>query len=103
MLKNHGRYKANSFSERTPLNTGFWRYVDIVELLQYEANINTRNCHGFTPLNTAVTKGHAKLVNILLQNRADVNTMDNLCDRHIDSSAIAGSVEVMILLENGAD
>ena len=80
-------------------------FRDAVRLLvtSYEASVNVQNKHGQeTPLHRAALKGHLKVVNYLLTNRADVNA--NNSDSPLHWAVFGGHANIVsVLLSNGAN
>ena len=78
--------------------------LEIVQLLlDAEANVNTRDKNGATPLYRAVLWGDTKILNLLLTYGADINTKDLEGDTPLHVAAIHGASETKWLLEHGAD
>ena len=76
-------------------------------LLNYKAQINKKNFLGNTALNMALQKNHPPLVEFLLQNKADPNTIDD--QRHTPLHLMASNhypynaLSLGMLLNAGAD
>ena len=62
----------------TPLHlaskSGYPKVIQL--LLNYGADINSRNCNKYTPLDFAAIKGNYRAAQVLLQNGAQVDSMD---------------------------
>lgn len=70
-------------------------------LLQCDADVNSRNSFGFTPLNAAAYNGDALIEELLLQYDADVNTRENKGWSRLHVAAFKGYADVVkVLLKN---
>jgi ankyrin repeat domain-containing protein 50 len=73
-------------------------------LLKHGVDMEGKDVHGKTALNSAVCNAHELLVRILLKNGADVNARDNFGLTPLHQAAHGGNEAIArILLENGAD
>ena len=50
-------------------------FAKVKELISAGADVNVRSDGWFTPLMTAITKGHTEIANFLIENGADVNAL----------------------------
>ena len=46
-------------------------------LIEYGADVNVKDAHGDSLLNNLIVNNNIELINLLLQNNADVDTRDN--------------------------
>ena len=77
----------------------------VTELIKNKVNINQFDENKLTPLHLAVSKGHAEIVQLLLENRADINIKSG--EKGLTPliyGAIHGKLKIMnILIDFGAD
>ncbi|WZH50315.1 uncharacterized protein QYS62_011559 [Fusarium acuminatum] len=77
---------------------------DLAICLITEQNVNETSTLGRSPLGIACTKGFIEVVDLMLQNRADITVADNTGVTPVYAASFSGHVEVVkLLLENGAD
>ncbi|KAK2593245.1 hypothetical protein QQS21_009044 [Conoideocrella luteorostrata] len=73
-------------------------------ILGNENIINQSDEDGTNALHWACERGHAEIVQMLLDKGADVNAQSGDCDNALQAASEAGHVDIMqILLDNGAD
>ena len=73
-------------------------------LLEYNAEVNSRNHHGSTPLLLASEHGHTEVVQFLADHNADVHVHDADGDTPLHCAALRGQIEVArILLERNVE
>jgi ankyrin repeat protein len=72
----------------------------IVQLLlqHFPDSVNERNVNGRTALHSAAFKGHLPLVNLLLENGADMEIENNLGEIPLDYAVYSGSEPIVQLL-----
>ncbi|RYC78295.1 hypothetical protein BFJ63_vAg18831, partial [Fusarium oxysporum f. sp. narcissi] len=77
---------------------------DLAISLITEHNVNETSTLGRSPLGIACTKGFIEVVDLMLQNRADITVADNRGVTPVIAASLNGHVEVVkLLLENKAD
>ncbi|KAI3573927.1 hypothetical protein IWW34DRAFT_810160 [Fusarium oxysporum f. sp. albedinis] len=77
---------------------------DVAISLVTEQNVNETSTLGRSPLGIACTKGLIEVVDLMLQNRADITVADNNGWTPVIVASFNGHAEVIkLLLENGAD
>ena len=69
-------------------------------LIQAEANVNTTNGYGMTPLHLAARHGHFKVCRLLVNKGADVNRVDRNGWAPLHWAAVNGRVELCRLFIN---
>lgn len=70
---------------------------EVLKQLRNGAAINSQNrVNGWTPLHWATRREHASIVNILLENGADVNVRNNKCEKPVD---ITTNKDIKTILE----
>ena len=67
-------------------------------VLERNAEVNSRNRHGSTPLLLASEYGHTDVVQLLLENNADVDVHDADGDTPLHCAALGGQIEVAQIL-----
>ncbi|XP_026674113.1 uncharacterized protein LOC113465041 [Ceratina calcarata] len=107
LLKNGSELDMHDIDWYTPLHHAVRnKCIDIVKILMVQSahfNINERTIGGFTVLHTAAEFGYLELVNLFLQNKANVSVRNeyNVTPLHI--AAIYGHLEVVnALISAGA-
>jgi len=81
---------------------GDFRYVE--SYIEMEYDVNVRDEYGLTPLMLAVSKGHARVANALLNNGADVNELSNENVTALSFASRFARVDmVRLLLSRGAN
>jgi type II secretory pathway predicted ATPase ExeA len=93
-------------SEESALILAVWnnQILEINELLQLGADVNTRNHFGQTPLMIASMFGSSDVIKTLLENDAALNVIDNQGLTAVMLGARNGQSQVVeFLLNNGAD
>ncbi|KAI3579751.1 ankyrin repeat-containing domain protein, partial [Fusarium oxysporum f. sp. albedinis] len=77
---------------------------DVAISLINEQNVNETSTLGRSPLGIACTKGFIEVVDLILQNRADITVADNNGWTPVMAASLNGHVEVVkLLLKNKAD
>jgi ankyrin repeat protein len=78
-------------------------YFECAKLLvSYGANLNMRNHHNTTPLILSTRKNRVSIVELLLNNNADINAIDDSFRNALIWGCICGQYEcVQLLLSNG--
>nr|XP_015840058.1 PREDICTED: ankyrin repeat domain-containing protein 7-like [Tribolium castaneum] len=49
----------------------------VVDLIRLQADLNHKNINGYTPLHAAARNGHLFVVQLLIENGADLGAIDN--------------------------
>jgi len=76
----------------------------VENLLKEGADVNAKNCDGYTALILASSNGRTEIVKLLLEKGANVNAKDNNGETALHSASENGHTEIVAkLLEKGAD
>ena len=72
--------------------------------MEYGADINKKNGHGYTPLIISCREKYIDIVKLLIENGADVNTEDEYGNTPLIYSCEENNLSIVkILIEHGAD
>ena len=66
--------------------------------LSFDADINTKDAGGWSPLHWAVGEGHEKIIKLLLAKKADVNAIDQTGKTPLDYALLNKKKETAVLL-----
>jgi Ankyrin repeats (3 copies)/Ankyrin repeat len=73
-------------------------------IVEYNANVNTKDDCGYTPLHIAVWRGLIEVVKLLLNNRADINAQNNAGWTPLHDAAYKSNAEIArLLIDNKAN
>lgn len=77
LLDNGANINAKDNSGNTPLhNMKYSRYTDITNFIKHGANVNAQNNLGQTPLSIAIVKRNKEVVELLIEQNADLRYLD---------------------------
>ncbi|KAF8488022.1 ankyrin repeat-containing domain protein [Russula emetica] len=107
--RNKSSVDPRSFDGTTPLHSAaFYGDLEMVQvLLDYGADVNSKNSFRNTPLDNASRNGHrddARVARLLIAHGADPNTRDVYGFTPLHQASLCGRIEIVrLLIEHGAN